>query len=139
MKGLIVIAPAIAALASCSSSQFCGESFCLANSPTAASKQAAAGDFKLYETELGGKGYLIYEGNHPNTDGDQDFGPIDRATVPTGFVDGHLFGSERGFQIVLRTANRNWPTYVAVAEVTKNPKDLDQVISKLRGTQSKRG
>jgi hypothetical protein len=140
MKRLIGIATAISALASCSSSPpFCGESFCFTEKPTAVSKETPVGDFKLYRTEFTGANFLIYEGNHPNTDGDRDLGPIARAMVPAGFVDGHLFGSERGYQVVLRTTNRNWPAYVAVSAPTKDPKDLDQVLSKLRGTRSKRG
>jgi hypothetical protein len=138
MKQLISIAAA--ALASCSSRPaFCGESFCFTEMPTAVSNEAAGGDFKLYRIEVAGAGFLIYEGNHPNTDADRDLGPVSSGMVPTGFVEGHLYGGEQGFQVVLRTTNRNWPAYVAVSAPTKNPKDLDQVLSKLRGTRSKRG
>ena len=78
MKRLIV-ATATAALASCSSSPpFCGESFCLTEKPTAISKETPGEDFNLYRTEIAGKRFLIYEGNHPNTTGDQDFGSLPR-------------------------------------------------------------
>jgi hypothetical protein len=140
MKRLVAIATASTALMSCSSPRpFCGESFCLTERPTTVSKETPVEDFNLYRTDFAGKRFLIYEGNHPNTTGDRDFGLIGSDMVPSGFVEGKLYGSERGYQVVLRTTNRKWPAYLAISAVTKNPNDLGQLLSKLQGKQSKEG
>ena len=137
MSRSVAIAVATAALVGCSSPPYCGESFCLTEKPTAVSKATPVEDFNLYTVDFAGRRFLIYEGNHPNSDGDHDFGLTGPDSVPAGFVEGRLFGSQRGYQIVLRTTNRKWPTYLAVSAVTKNPNDLDLLVSKLRGKQSK--
>jgi hypothetical protein len=140
MNRIVAISTTALALTSCSySPPFCGESFCFTERPTAFSKETPTEDFNLYRTDFAGKRFLIYEGNHPNTAGDQDFGSIEPDSVPTGFVQGKLYGSERGYQVVLRTTNQKWPAYVVVSAVTKNANDLETLLSKLRGKQSKQG
>ena len=134
LRGIVLgAAPfALVALASCSSPSskaYCGESFCLTEKPAAVSKAIPGEDFNLYRVEMAGKRFLIYEGNHPNTEGDRPFGAV--APVPKGFASGQLFGSDRGYQVLLRTGKSDWPSYIAVSLVTKNPRDLDQLGTKL--------
>lgn len=134
--GLAAMSTAVA-LAGCSK-PFCGESFCLTDKPAEVSKHRGV-DFDVYTVVYKGKRFGIYEGNHPNTIHDKDFGPIGPDMVPVGFVEGNLYGSENGFQVVLRTFNRRYPAYVAVSVESKNPNDVDELLSELRGKQSKEG
>ena len=128
----VAVAAAMAALASCSNSRpYCGESFCLTEKPASISKTTPAEDFNLYRVNMAGKQFLIYEGNHPNTEGDRSIGVIAASTLPKGFSQGELFGSDRGYQILLRTWKSDWPNYVAVSLATKNPSDLQELVSKL--------
>lgn len=137
-NGLAIILPAL--LTSCSASeQSCGEAFCLTEKPAAISKQSPSKDFNLYRVEYGPSHYLIYEGNHPNTEHDRDLGPVGSNEVPNGFVSGTMRGGSEGYQIILRTQNRVWPNYVAVSMATKDPHDLHKLLAKLRGEQSSRG
>ena len=123
---------AAAALAGCSKERpYCGEAFCLTEKPTSISKTTPVEDFNLYRVEMAGKHFLIYEGNHPNTQGDQPVGPVAAHKLPKGFSQGQLFGGDRGYQVLLRTGKTDWPTYIAVSLVTKNPQDLEVLTAKL--------
>jgi hypothetical protein len=135
LKSLLFV-PAAMVITNCSASQqFCGEAFCLTEKPSAVAKQSPNAGFNLYRVEYGPSHYVIYEGDHPNTEHDQEVGAIPPNDIPKGFVSGTLRGGGEGYQIVLRTANSGWPEYIAVSMITKNPDDLKGLLAKLTAKQ----
>jgi hypothetical protein len=130
---------ACAFTSSCSSSAaLCGQSFCFSNGPKILSKSTQV-DFVVYDIGYVGQRYVIYEGNYPATRRGKNLGTMRPDDVPKGFVEGTWYERKPGYQVVFRTVNRRWPTFVAVSTETDDPKALDVLLPTLSGKASSEG
>lgn len=111
---------------------FCGESFCMVEKPTSASKTTSL-DFNLYRIQDGTRHFLVYEGNAPQRG--EDLAKIGPDLVPPGFVEGALFKKRGQLSLVLRTPNPRFPNYLAVSVDSNDPRALQSFASKLRAKQ----
>jgi hypothetical protein len=120
-----------AALASCSNpDQFCGDSFCTTQKPSAVEKQGHV-DFNFYTVRVNGTDFVIFEGNNPNLTYAEDLGPIGK--TPRGFKAGRLYKSDDGYSVVLETANPKSDAYVIASVPSTDVRSLDRFVSSLRG------